>query len=200
MQSDVLFSVTGTSLPADHGFGLFGALCQKLPFLHDKPDWALHTVSGFPQGDGSIQLRSARCGLRIDLSLLPDLLPLIGQELDLLGNTIKLGPPTVAPLVPAARLLARIVTVKNVVEAPEMKAYLEKALQADNLHAEVAIGRRRIVHIHGRAIVGFAVELTGLDAETSLMVQQQGLGGRRRFGCGVFNARQGDLVPDFHGA
>jgi CRISPR-associated protein Cas6 len=197
MLGDILFSAVGTILPADHGFGLYSASCQRLPFLHERADWALHTISGFPTGDGHIQLKSARCGFRIDLAMLPDLLSLVGQELDILGSPIKIGLPVVAPLVPAARLQARIVTIKNAIEAHDLKSHVEEELKEKGLKADVAIGRRRVVHIHGRAIVGFAVELTGMDADTSLQVQRLGLGGRRRFGCGVFNARQGELVPDF---
>jgi len=34
-------------------------------------------------------------------------------------------------------------------------------------------------------VVGYAVVVRGLDPEGSLRLQERGLGGRRRFGCGL---------------
>jgi CRISPR-associated protein Cas6 len=45
---------------------------------------------------------------------------------------------------------------------------------------------RRTVHVGDHEIVGYAVEATELTAEESVLVQETGVGGRRRFGCGVF--------------
>jgi CRISPR-associated protein Cas6 len=46
--------------------------------------------------------------------------------------------------------------------------------------------RRRVVRIHGKAIVGFSVIVQGLTGEESLKLQEQGLGGRGKMGCGFF--------------
>ena len=45
---------------------------------------------------------------------------------------------------------------------------------------------RRVLRIHGKAIVGFSVIIQGLTAEESLTLQEQGLGGRSKMGCGFF--------------
>jgi CRISPR-associated protein Cas6 len=45
---------------------------------------------------------------------------------------------------------------------------------------------RRVIRIKGRRLVGYAVCVTGLTAEESLVVQEQGLGSHRRMGCGIF--------------
>jgi CRISPR-associated protein Cas6 len=45
---------------------------------------------------------------------------------------------------------------------------------------------RRTLRIADKTIVGFALMASGLSAEESITLQEQGLGGRRRFGCGVF--------------
>nr|MBK7064764.1 hypothetical protein [Deltaproteobacteria bacterium] len=46
---------------------------------------------------------------------------------------------------------------------------------------------RRVLRIRGQYIVGYPVILRGLSAEHSLRVQALGIGGRQRFGCGVFS-------------
>jgi CRISPR-associated endonuclease/helicase Cas3 len=45
---------------------------------------------------------------------------------------------------------------------------------------------RRILRIKTRRIVGYALRIKGLSDEESLIVQEHGLGSRRRMGCGVF--------------
>ncbi len=43
-----------------------------------------------------------------------------------------------------------------------------------------------MVRIHGREIVGFSVAVDELDPDGAVRLQEEGLGGRRRFGCGLF--------------
>ncbi len=45
---------------------------------------------------------------------------------------------------------------------------------------------RHVLRIHGKTIVGFSVIIQGLTAEESVTVQEQGLGGRSKMGCGFF--------------
>jgi len=45
---------------------------------------------------------------------------------------------------------------------------------------------RRTVRIRNREIVGYAVKLSNLDPDGSLVVQARGIGGRRKFGGGIF--------------
>jgi CRISPR-associated protein Cas6 len=47
-------------------------------------------------------------------------------------------------------------------------------------------GRRRVVRIKDKTVVGYGVHVAGLNAAESLCLQEHGLGGRRKMGCGVF--------------
>lgn len=51
--------------------------------------------------------------------------------------------------------------------------------------------RRHVMRIHGKTIVGFTVLVEGLTAEESLKLQEQGLGGRGKMGCGFFVPKRG---------
>ena len=46
--------------------------------------------------------------------------------------------------------------------------------------------QRRILRIHGKAIVGFSVNVRGLSVVESIRLQEEGLGGRGKMGCGFF--------------
>lgn len=45
---------------------------------------------------------------------------------------------------------------------------------------------RRLLRIKDRRMVGYAVQVTGLTAEESIKLQEHGLGGRQKMGCGFF--------------
>jgi CRISPR-associated protein Cas6 len=61
-------------------------------------------------------------------------------------------------------------------------------LAANDIASEVqlTLGKRRTLRIRNKEVVGYEVVLGKLAAEESLLVQSAGLGGRRRFGCGIF--------------
>jgi CRISPR-associated protein Cas6 len=41
------------------------------------------------------------------------------------------------------------------------------------------------MRIKDKKLVGYALRVTGLTAEESIRLEEEGLGGRRRMGCGV---------------
>jgi hypothetical protein len=45
---------------------------------------------------------------------------------------------------------------------------------------------RRVLRVQGMKIVGFSVIIQGLTAEESVTLQEQGVGGRSKMGCGFF--------------
>jgi hypothetical protein len=51
--------------------------------------------------------------------------------------------------------------------------------------------RRHILRIHGKTIVGFGVLVQGLTAEESVRLQEEGIGGRGKMGCGFFTPTKG---------
>lgn len=46
--------------------------------------------------------------------------------------------------------------------------------------------RRKVMRIREKKVIGFALHATELTAEESLLLQEHGLGGRRKMGCGFF--------------
>ena len=63
---------------------------------------------------------------------------------------------------------------------------IARQLSALGIAASAIRGRRRIVRIKDKSVVGYAVRIAGLNDAESLRLQEHGLGGRRKMGCGVF--------------
>ena len=164
------------------------------------------------------------CKLRVRLppDRIGEVLALAGRRLAVGGGTVRLGVPAVTPLVPAATLAARTVVVKPFAgpkgtrpEPPgkvavEVGPFLEvvrRMLERAGVAGELSVpfrptnrrtGQpepcRRVVRVRGKRMVGFAVTVAGLGAADSLKLQADGLGGRRRLGCGFFlPVRGGEL-------
>lgn len=195
MYVDLWYPAVGSSVPSDHGYAVYSALCRILPILHGKPWWGLHTFHGQRDGEGRLLLsRRPELGLRLPAERIVDVLPLAGERLEVEGHGLQLGAPRVQPLVPAGALSARIVTIKGFMEPGPFSEAVRRQLAALAISAEVDVGPRKVVRAGSHRVVGFTLRLEGLTPPASLVLQECGLGGRRRFGCGLFRPSLHPLV------
>lgn len=191
--ADACFYATGSTIPLDHGYGLLGALSRLVPALHEHPAWGVHSIPGRRAGPGLLNLDGKSVvRVRLPPEQVGALFPLVGAELDLGGHSVRLGSLTLRPLVPSASLWAKFVTLKGHLEPESFLDTLRRHLaEIDDLRQdperiELAVGQRRIIRIKDKSVVGFVVEVMGLEAQASLRLQQVGLGGRRHMGAGLF--------------
>jgi CRISPR-associated protein Cas6 len=197
---DLLFPAVGDDLPTDHAYPMYGALSGLVPGFHQPGGPRFLPLSGESGGPGRLRLTPrSRLRVRADADHIRAVLPLAGRRLDVAGSGVRLGAPEVHPLVPAPALAARVATVKLAAggppEADGCVASWRKSLEALGIAGRVGIpthrggrweGRpvRRVVRVKGKAIVGYAAVVTGLSAADSVRLQEVGLGGRTRLGCG----------------
>lgn len=188
---DVAFPLRGGPLPLDHGFVLFSALARVCPAIHAEDGWGVHPVFGVRDGSRlDLEVRS-RIKVRLPVSMISEVMGLAGATIEVAGQPVSLGFPQVFPLIPAGHLRARLVTIRGFEQEPEFVDALRRQIDQlelgqDSASVEVTLGRRRVMGIHGKKVVGFAVGLTGLLVDGSLRVQERGLGGRRHMGAGMF--------------
>lgn len=207
---DLVFRLTGDSVPSDHGYTLYSSLSALLPTLHQAAWLGIHPINGLPANRRVLKLTErSHLRFRLPLEHLSELLPLAGKRLTLTNNgnssTIRVGLPEVHALKPSAELFSRYVFIKlSSVEKGGLNPSREMFLTSVELQLrqlEVAgkawiddrrdeQGRelsRRVLHIKNRTVVGYAVHVTDLSDEHSIRLQAIGLGGRRRMGGGLFN-------------
>lgn len=184
---DLAFRVMGATLPVDHGYALYSAINRLVPALHDARDIGVHPIRGRYVGEGSLHLTPfSRLVIRLPDDRIRPFLQLAGKTLDVDGHRLSVGVPETRALRPAATLYSRLVTIKGFME-PEV--FLEAAgrqLQEMGVTADLRVGERRTLRVKDKQVVGFEVTALGLDAEDSVRLQDMGIGGRRRMGCGVF--------------
>ncbi len=207
---DLAFRVTGGPIPADHGYAVYSAIARRVPTLHENRRVGVHPIGGRPAGARRLALTPAsRLTLRLPAALITEAVALIGVDLDLDGSALSLGAPTIAPLVLRPALWSRLVTISGFMEPEPFLDAVRRQLGEIGVQGEPALldrqhegpidggagsrdpRLRRTLRIRGRDIVGYAVHVGQLTADESLHLQEHGLGGRRRFGCGIFVPARG---------
>lgn len=184
---DLVFPIQGKTIPVDHGYALYGALSRICPQLHQTENAAVQLIRGKYCGEGLLALSAiSRLTLRIPAGKLPHYLSLAGKSLDVDGHALRLGVPNPYLLQPKTTVYSHMVTTKNGNDEERFKAEVGKQMATLNLQGKLTIGKRRTFKVHDRQIVGYSVLVSELTAEESLTLQEKGLGGRRKMGCGVF--------------
>jgi CRISPR-associated protein Cas6 len=197
---DLLFPVVGQRLPTDHGYLLYGALSRTLPCVHDgSVRFSMAPVTGQYVGNGLLQLDPLRSRLRLRVAEgdIRRLLPLAGKGLRLMRHHVRLGVPHVRALEPSPSLYARTVAIKHATDVASVCIAARRQLDEIDVGGHVRVPnhvvkggavepQRRVLRIKEAVIVGYALLVEGLKEEESLRLQEVGLGGRRRMGCGFF--------------
>ncbi|MCY4648298.1 MAG: type I-MYXAN CRISPR-associated protein Cas6/Cmx6 [Gammaproteobacteria bacterium] len=186
---DLAFRLTGSDLPTDHGYFLFVAISKNLAPFHAASGWGVHPVRGTPLGNGTLALsESSRLVMRLPADDIRRAIPLAGKRLDVGGRTVRVGVPEIRPLRAARHLFSRFVTIKGFADAPEEfgDACTRQLETLAVREAQIGLDKRRVMDVKGYTIVGFSVRLSGLDEGDSVLVQERGLGGKRKMGAGIF--------------
>ena len=204
---DIRFRLLGSEIPADHGYLLFAAVSELVPAFHHDEEIGIHPISGRLIGNRQLAFTErSLLTIRIDSERVSQTLGLTGKALRIGPAVVQVGVPHVLALEPSPRLYSRLVVIKGFLEPDAFLEAAGRQLQALEIRGEVSLvpqlqiaaanqGRtggsrspyvRRTLRIRDKEVVGFAVRAEGLTAEESVRLQEQGLGGRRRFGCGVF--------------
>lgn len=202
---DVLFSVVCKRLPVDHAYALSVALQQAAPWItEDDSGVGVHTIhvagsqNGWERPDhGTNQhlILSKRTKLTIRVpkqrrdALLGDL---EGATLDVAGCPLTIRSGKTRRLSTETTLFARYVAA---VPDDTETGLLDRAAQAlkeqDISIRKALCGKMTLLTTPEGMLRTRSLMLSGLAPAESVRLQQQGLGPRRRMGCGIFIPHKG---------
>jgi CRISPR-associated protein Cas6 len=184
---DLAFRIVGKTIPVDHGYSLYSAISHVVPEVHGARNIGVHPIRGAYHGNGTLRLAEhSRLIVRLPDDEIKTYLKLAGKRLTLDAHALTVGVPEVRMLCPVTSLRARLVTIKGFQKQDTFLKAVERQLETLEVSGELVLGERRTLRVKEKQIVGFELGVIGLTREESLALQDGGLGGRRRMGCGLF--------------
>ncbi|MGK7936341.1 MAG: type I-MYXAN CRISPR-associated protein Cas6/Cmx6 [Xenococcaceae cyanobacterium] len=192
---ELAFPVMGQKLSIDHGYQLYSALKYRLAQLKDWNDISIKTISGkldrYKRNEINLTDRSQLL-IRLPADKIPFVYPFSGKFLTIGKHKIRLGIPEMNFLQPKSKMRSHIVVIKNYQEPDTFFKAAQRQLEQLDIQAEIklianqeGIPKRKTIKVN-QTLVGFGLEITNLREEDSLTLQEKGLGGKQKMGCGVF--------------
>lgn len=182
--TDIAFGLKGKSIPEGYMFELWREVICHLPWMESDEHAGILPLRAASGGGHMLLAQRAKLVLRVAVEHVPRVWVLAGKELDIGGSILQVGEAGERPFKPYPTLHAHLV------EGPdEEAAFLAEAggaLRDMGIACKLICGMRSEIRGAGQAISGFSLVLHDLKPEESLLVQHAGLGGSRRFGCGMF--------------
>jgi CRISPR-associated protein Cas6 len=183
---DIVYDVAGSSVPEDHALSLLEAIVAVLPWFASAEAVGVHPLHGSATTYGELLLaRRAKLVLRVPALRWDDCAALEGAHLALGAHLLGVGKCVGRALHASATLHAQRVASTGPDEC-SFQDEVAAALVALGVASPFISGRARAGQAGERGIAGFALSVHELNAEDSLRLQEQGLGGDRRLGWGIF--------------
>lgn len=181
---DIVFDIEGEFVPEGYAFALWHEVVRCLPWLDAEKLAGILPLRAAESGGNMLLPRRAKLVLRLPVELAPQARLLSGQKLDIEGSLLQVGAAREKPLKPHPTLHAQL--VESTCGEEVFMAGIAEQLREMEVFCKMICGKRRTVKGAKRQIAGYSLVLHDLKPEGSLWIQQAGLGGGRRFGCGIF--------------
>ena len=198
---DLSFKIKCKQLPTMHAWELTQALYEILPWLREEPEVGIHQIHGATSGngwerppDGELMHLSqrTRMNLRVPKTRVEEMMALTGQKIDIAGYELEIGAVTEKPLSPLGTLFSRYVAVpEGMDEDGFMQWVVEELAKRDIKLRKMLCGIGHIIHTPEKNIETRSVMVADMDKQASIALQEQGIGGHRHLGCGIFMPHKG---------
>ena len=201
---DLKFPISGHTIPFHHGYALYGAICNRFPAIHDLDNLSIHPISGKPEFPHLLHLtEDSHLCVRLPMDQVPLIYRLAGKTLILNKRKIRLNLPKYQIIKPYPQIYSRLVIIRKFEDPQPFLEAVQRQLNQRNITATLHLSTRpqgetirRILKIKGKTLVGYGVKITDLNEKDSISLQEQGIGGKHKMGCGVFmpmRKKQGTL-------
>ena len=192
---ELAFPVIGQSLPIDHGYQLYSALKYRLMQLKDWNDISIKTISGKLDRNTRNQLHltdRSKLLIRLPSEKVPFVYSFSGKSLTIGKHKIRLGIPEMNFLQPKSKLRSHIVVIRGYEEPNGFLEAAKRQIKALNISTDIKLickkdgtPKPKTIRVK-QTLVGFGIEANNLNETDSIVLQEKGLGGKHKMGCGVF--------------
>jgi len=198
---DLSFKIDCKQIPTCHAWELSQALYQALPWIKDEPEFGIHQIHGAASGNGwerppdgeLIHLsKRTRLQLRVPVERVEEAENLVGEILDIAGHMIAVGKVSRKSIDPFSTIFSRYIVSSSEMSEDEFLQRTVAELEARGIHArKLLCGIGHEIQADGEQIETRSLMIADLDKETSVALQEIGLGPHRHLGCGIFVPHKG---------
>ena len=204
---DIAFRLDCRRVRVDHANGLHRAITAALPWFNGELLAGLHLIhlAGSQNGwqrpqDAAEPLylsKRTRLNLRVPLGRVSDAKKLTGATLDINGDAMRVQTAREKPLIPGPVLLSRHVAIGDDTingygdEGEFLRAAAAELSEMGVRFGKLLPGRRLDLRGPGGVVQTRSLLVADLEAADSLTLQEQGIGGGRKYGCGLFIRHKG---------
>ena len=191
--TDIQFDLQGSVLPQDNGYLLHQELVRLLPWLETEDLVGIHAIHGAATGEGElvrgqgdlILSQRTKLVIRLPKTRVADIARLTGQTISVGGHNLQIGAGKLRPITLHIPLYAHCVTTGSDDETV-FAAEIIRLLDDMHIDCRFICGRRQAIMTADGAVPGYSLMLHGLGIEHAIKIQETGLGGHRKIGCGIF--------------
>lgn len=201
---DVLFDLSGNTIPLDHGYQLGNEIAQLLPWFETDEHCGLHHIYVAASGNGwerpdategeSMYIsRRTKLILRLPKSRIPEAEQgLAGKEVELDGHQLTIGKSKIRNLTNLTTLSCRYVIADP---ADDENVFMHKLVdQLRDMGVRVKklmCGKSGTISTPDGPVSVRSVMIADLSKEESNLLQREGIGPGRHMGCGLFVPHKG---------
>ena len=199
---DVNFKIKCPQLPLDHAHPLSEAIITQLPWIKDCKHAGIHLIHGAESGNGWIRpsgpdellfpSRRTLFTIRTPKNYIDDVKSLDGKAIHICDVSIEFSKPTIRKLSKLTTIFARYVLANEIEDETAFLGEIVELLAEKNIRAQKLMsGRTTTLRFPDKTLTARSLMIDGIDPTESVLLQQQGLGDGRHFGCGLFLPHKG---------
>ena len=199
---DVNFKIKCPQLPLDHAYSLSEAIFEELPWIKECEGAGIHLIHGAESGNGWIRpsgpdeliypSRRTLFTIRIPKEYIDDVKTLDGKSIQLCDVSLEFSKPSIRKLSKLKTIFARYVLDNRIDDEAAFLNEMAGLLEEKNIRPQKMMsGRATQLRFPDQIHSARSLMIDGLDPHESVLIQQQGLGAGRHFGCGIFLPHKG---------
>jgi len=199
---DINFKIKCAQLPLDHAYQLSEAIIKRLPWIESSESVGIHLIHGAESGNGWIRptnpdalihpSRRTLFTIRTPQQHIDDVTALNGTSINICDASIEFSKPTIRKLSKLTTIFARYVLAEQVDDESAFLNEMIELLAEKNIRPKKMMsGRATTMRFPDKTLCARSLMIDGIDVTESVLLQQQGLGNGRKFGCGLFLPHKG---------
>lgn len=182
--TDLVFALSGRTLPAAHAYELWREVARVLPWMEMQKHAGILPLRANAMGSETLLPQRAKLVVRVPAGFSAQVRGLAGQALNVGGHTLLVGEGKERPLQPHPTLHAQIVA--SPLDESEFVAEMADQLCDLGIDGKCMCGKFQVLEGSAGRIKGYSLVVHELEPLDSLHLQRAGLGAQRHLGCGMF--------------